>query len=149
MITGIETAGLVLAILPLIVSTLENQKKAIAPFKSLLKYAKFAQQAGQEFGIASCFLSQTLQLIANDCGLTAREYNALMRRSIGQDLQSDSVNSEAAKKLTAYFGEETYDTGIYNLLQKILKNVTTTCDDLGLELTAQKDDAQVICACDP
>ena len=37
MVTGIETAGLILAILPLIISALESYKKGLRPFKTFLR----------------------------------------------------------------------------------------------------------------
>lgn len=65
MVTGVETAGLVLATIPLIICALENYEGAIGPTKAFIRWKGHLSKAKNELYVLYAAYDQTLRVLLN------------------------------------------------------------------------------------
>ena len=99
MVTGVETAGLVLATIPLIICALESYESAIGPIKALFHWKGNLSKATNELYILHSAYSQILLVLLSP--ITSKEDLVTMTENISSDLWT---REDIAKDLQCQLG---------------------------------------------
>jgi hypothetical protein len=84
MVTGVETAGLVLAAIPLIICALESYESAIGPTKAFFRWKGHLAQAKNELYVLYAAYDQTLRVLLDP--VTSKEDLVAMTENFESDL---------------------------------------------------------------
>jgi hypothetical protein len=123
MVTGVETAGLVLATIPLIICALENYESAIGPTKAFIHWKGNLSKAKNEFYVLYASYDQILRILLNP--ITCREDQVAMIEDIKSDLWTQgSIAEDLRRHLgTAYSAVLIEIERIENDLLEIIKHL--------------------------
>jgi hypothetical protein len=133
-LTGVEIVGIVLAVVPLCFTALENHRDLFRPFGTALKYHKAATKARSSFSVVFTDFHQLMQLIAQDLALPSRQLEVLF---VGHDEKLDASawdDDDLDQKFADYFGMDLYQSGIVPLLNMIFEKIREIADILELPL---------------
>lgn len=84
MVTGVETAGLVLASLPILISALENYEDIVGPTKQFFRWKKYKRKLVQELYTLRASFDQAILVLLKPIA-EPEELNAMME-DLGSDL---------------------------------------------------------------
>lgn len=84
MVTGVETAGLVLATIPLLICAFENYENAIGPTKAFFQWKGNLSKAMNELYVLHAAYDQTLRVLLNP--VTSKEDLVTMVENTKSDL---------------------------------------------------------------
>lgn len=142
-LTGVEIVGVVLAVLPLFITVLENHKAETKPFIALLMYDKELMKAVQEFGIIKSKYNRVVELIIEDLSLSPSQKSSLHRslREFGD--ASAWMKEDVEQALADHLGEMHYREGVLPLFEKIWKGVLDISGILGLGVERESTNARV------
>jgi len=130
MLTGIEIAGIVLAVTPLFISALEHHEAELRLFEALLKYHKMYRRSAQDLGVCFLQLEQTMIDLFRDARISDNQRDV---RALVQAYDSAVWNNDEHRgKLIAYFGKETYERGFEVKLGRMRDDVEAISKILGL-----------------
>ncbi|PVH92337.1 hypothetical protein DM02DRAFT_543892 [Periconia macrospinosa] len=99
MVTGVETAGLVLAAIPLIICALEHYESAIGPTKAFFHWKGNLSKATNELYVLHASYDQTLRVLLNP--ITSKEDLVTMVENIESDLWT---RGDIAEDLQCHLG---------------------------------------------
>ena len=134
MITGVEVAGLSLAILPLIVSALEHYNDGTRPLKDFVKYRCLIRIMVIDLGTQSELLRNSIEKLLD--GLVSdTEIATLLENPAGPAWRERSLATRLEKRLA----------GAYMVYMESIKNILILLEDLrdkiGLDENGQVIDA--------
>lgn len=133
-LTGVEIVGVVLAVLPLLVTLLEHHKAETRPFKALLRHEKELMNAAQELGIIQSRYIVVIELIIEDLGLAPSQKSMLLKSAHRPGEASVWAHIDVEQAFIESLGEVHYKQGVLPLLEKIWKGVLDISAILGLDL---------------
>jgi len=137
--SGIEVAGIALAVVPLRLYILEHQEAELRPFKALYKYRKQYRRSAEDLGLCLVQLEDTISSVFRDAGISSdgADINALVQ---AYDSSVWNDNGQEAK-LIAHFGKWKYEHGFEVKLRQVRDGIMKVSQCLGLEkLGTCKDD---------
>ena len=129
--SGVEAAGLVLAIAPLCVTALEHYRDELRPFKSLFRYHKEIQRSAEDLGLAYVSFAQTIQLIFEEAGVADPEQLKRMVKSFDPAVWSDN---SLETRLMDYFGKMVYEKRYRVVVHRIFEGIREIAGILGYEI---------------
>jgi hypothetical protein len=134
--SGAEVVGLVLAILPLCVTTLEHHRDELRPFKSLFRYHKEIQRSAEDLGVAYVGFVQTIHLIFEEAGIADPDQLDRMVKSFDPAVWSDQT---LETRLMDYFGKMVYEKRYRVVVRRIFEGIQDIAGILGYEITVGGD----------
>jgi len=139
--SGIEVAGIALAVVPLCLYILEHHEAELRPFKALCKYRKQYLRSAQDLGLCLVQLEDTISSVFRDAGISndGTDIDALVQ---AYDPSVWNDNDQEAK-LIAHFGEWKYEHGFEVKLRQIRDSVMKVSKCLGLEKLGTSGDDDV------
>lgn len=129
--SGVEVAGLILAILPLCISALEHHRDELRHFKSLFRYHKEIERNAEDLGVAYVGFAQTITLVFEEAGVAESDQLERMVTSLDTAVWSDS---SLESNLIAYFGRLVYEKRYKVVVQRILEGIKDIAGILGHEI---------------
>lgn len=129
--TGIEMAGIALAVVPLCIYVLEHHEDELRPFRALWRYRKQYKRSIEDLGLCLVQLEDTISSVLRDAGISddGRGIQALVQ-AYDPGVWNDD-DQEA--KLIAHFGRTTYEHGFEVKLRRIRDGIMKVSWILGLE----------------
>jgi hypothetical protein len=139
--SGIEVAGIALAVVPLCLYILEHHEAELRPFKALCKYRKQYRRSAENLGLCLVQLEDTISSVFREAGISSdgTEIDALV-----QAYESSVWNdNDQEAKLIAHFGEWKYEHGFEVKLRQIRDAIMKISKYLGLEKLGTSGDDDV------
>jgi hypothetical protein len=135
--TGVEMAGIALAVVPLCLYVLEHHEAELRPWKALIKYRVQYRRSVDDLGICLVDLELTIRNVFIDAELADddQDFNTLVHA------YNPKHDADHKAKLVAYFGRSAYEHGFETKLRQIQDSVNKISSVLGLEdLSSQTHD---------
>jgi hypothetical protein len=127
--TGVEMAGIALAVVPLCLYVLEHHEAELKPWKALIKYHKQYKRSVEDLGFCLVQLEDTICNVFRAAELTDddQDFGALVHA------YNPKEDADHKAKLVAYFGKSAYEHGFETKLRQIQDGVMKISGILGLE----------------
>jgi hypothetical protein len=135
--TGVEMAGIALAVVPLCLYVLEHHEAELRPWKALIKYRVQYRRSVDDLGICLVDLELTIRNVFIDAELADddQDFNTLVHA------YNPKNDADHKAKLVACFGRSAYEHGFETKLRHIQDSVSKISSVLGLEdLSSQTHD---------
>lgn len=129
MLSGVEVAGIVLALLPLCITTLEHYEDEIKPYKSLFKYNGELEESKKELFFVHASFTKTVQNLCNDADIADGEQFEEMVKEVVADVWLDN---DSERKLEQFLSQQGYDAYRFKA-SKICDNIVEVANVLGLD----------------
>lgn len=142
-LTGVEIAGMVLAVLPLFITLLEKHKAVTQPYSVLLGYEKALLKEVHEFQIVQNRYLRVMELVVEDLALPASQMSWLLENAQGTGDASAWTHPDVQLAFIESLGELHYKNGFLLLLKNIWKGVLDISEILGPDLKMDSTDAMV------
>ena len=120
MLTGVEIAGIILAVAPLCISTLERHESELRPFKALFRYHKEINKSAQDLGVAFSEFEQTIRLVFKDAGVADNDQLDTMFAAFDP---KNWNNGALETKLISHFGTQVYHKSYRIIVERILEDI--------------------------
>lgn len=130
MATGIETAGLVLAVMPLLAFAIQNHKEAIRRGKALFQTRDHYRRGLQDLGVCLVQLENTLGDLLKIAGITSEVDVATLIEACKQQQKWHDQGKEAM--LISHLGERTYHFAFRVTIERIQEDIVEILGILGL-----------------
>jgi hypothetical protein len=141
MLTGVEIAGIVLAVIPLCVTILENHQAEIQPLKNLLDFHSQYTKSCGALEIRMQQLDMMMDLLLTQAAIW----------TVGQRIESFVAkyhsgvwkNVDKEQKLVTYLGPQVYEKNFELILKQIRDDVAVIADILHLGSYGESKDDSV------
>jgi hypothetical protein len=139
--SGIEVAGIALAVVPLCLYILEHHEDELRPIKALYKYRKQYRRSAENLGLCLVQLEDTISSVFRDAGISSdgTDIDALVQ---AYDSSVWNDNGQEAK-LIAHFGKWKYEHGFEVKLRQVRDGIMKVSKCLGLEKLGTSGDDDV------
>lgn len=130
MLTGVEIAGIILAVAPLCITILEHHEAELRPFEALLRYRKVYRRSAEDLGFCFVQLEQIMVNLFRDAGISDDGYDLkALVQAYDATVWSDTIQA----KLRAHFGRTMYEQGVELKLRRIRNDVAEISSILNLK----------------
>lgn len=143
MLTGVEVAGIALAIAPLCITILEHHEAELRPFVALLKYRKVYRRSAEDLGVCLVQLEQIMVNLFREAGISDDGHDI---KALVQAYDATAWKGTTEKKLKAHFGPTVYEQGVKVKLCRIRNDVAEISSilDLGNLGTSAGDEVTIV-----
>jgi hypothetical protein len=130
MLTGVEIAGIALAVAPLCITVLKNHEAELQPFKNL--YTRRVEYARSQRALNLRFAQLSIQM--DNLLLHSGIWNDGQRIRVFVDTYSSEIwqSAHQKQKLIAHLGQYEYEHGFETIIQQIREDIAKIASILGL-----------------
>jgi hypothetical protein len=129
MATGIEIAGLVLAILPLCITAVEHHSDALSPFVTIVRHRREHRRRLQDLGVCLVLLEETIKGVLEASGIVGGIDVASFSDACVSQLWRDKGEES---RIIAHFGTKIYKYSFVVTIDRIREDLVEIQSILGL-----------------
>jgi hypothetical protein len=130
MLTGVEIAGIALAVVPLCITVLKNHEAELQPFKSMWKLREEYTRSQKALNVRFAQLSIQMDNLLLHSGICTEGQRI---RGFVDTYSSETWQSVHQKqKLIAHLGQYEYEHGFETIVQQIREDIAKIASILGL-----------------
>ncbi|KAI4096935.1 MAG: hypothetical protein LQ344_000738 [Seirophora lacunosa] len=137
MVTGFETAGVVLAALPLIIIALEKYNEGLKPLKNFVDYKPFIRRLVNDLQTERATLKSTCELLLISLSISNTELACLLADPASSAWREQSLVKELKQRLQSSY------TVFLNILEEIAGTLGTLANIIGFDSEAAQSHAEV------